>query len=234
MSQNFQAFLISLLLSITFVLLVGFAAKKWQLDRSIRRKIIHIGTGPIYVLTWLLFDQSAMAEYWAAVVPLLLTVYFVLVGLNIIKDKQTSDSMSRSGIASELLLGPTFYGIMFVLMTILAWKNNYYGIVALMILCAGDGAADLAGSRINSEKLPWSKEKTWIGSLAFIIAGFLLSSLIVLIVNNNSPLAIQYPGIFWKIGLITIVSAFVESLPFKNIDNLTVPVTAYIIGFLLG
>jgi len=50
--------------------------------------------------------------------------------------------MSRTGDRREILLVPLFYGIVFVVITLVYWKTSPIGKIALMILCGGDGYAE--------------------------------------------------------------------------------------------
>ena len=131
-----------------------------------------MGTGPIFVLCWLLFTDMPNARFLAALVPLLITVQFALVGLGILKDDAAVEAMSRSGDPREILRGPLFYGIVFVLVTIFYWKDSPTGITALMLMCGGDGLADIVGRRWGTNKLPWARDKSWIGSLGMLAGGW--------------------------------------------------------------
>ena len=66
--------------AIAWLRLMDFFAHKGWIESRLSRKIIHIGTGPIYVLCWLMFPDVWYARYLAMLVPLLITVQFVLVG----------------------------------------------------------------------------------------------------------------------------------------------------------
>jgi phytol kinase len=46
---------------------------------------VHFGTGPIFVLCWSLFSDDHNARYYAAAVPLLITVRFFLIGIGLLK-----------------------------------------------------------------------------------------------------------------------------------------------------
>ncbi len=209
-----------------------FAARGW-IESRLSRKIIHIGTGPIFVMTWLLFDNSPASRWMAAAVPLAITVQFALIGLGIIKDEASVKSMSRSGDAAELLRGPFFYGIAFVVLTLIFWLDSPVGIVALMLLCGGDGVADLVGRNIASPKLPWSKNKTVAGSLAVLLGGWALAVLVVAIYISVGVFAGSLGAYLLPITLIALAGMLVESLPFKDVDNLTVTAVAVLLGILL-
>jgi phytol kinase len=138
--------------------------------------------------------------------------------------------MSRSGERSEILRGPLFYGIAFVVLTLVFWKSSPVGIVALMLLCGGDGFADVIGSRLGKGKLPWSKGKSWFGSLAMFLGGYIFSSLVlwVFIMAGIFPGSIF--GYLLPILIISLACTLVESLPLLEYDNITIPITAVLFG----
>ena len=124
---------------------MDFIAHRGWMDSKLSRKVIHIGTGPLFVLCWFLFRETPDARWLAALVPFAMTVQFALIGLGVIKDEASVKAMSRTGDPKEILRGPLFYGIMFVVLTLIFWRDSPTGIVALMMLCGGDGIADLIG-----------------------------------------------------------------------------------------
>jgi phytol kinase len=203
------------------------------ISSSLSRKIIHAGTGLIFVLCWLLFPEHPAARFLAAIVPLGITVQFALVGLGVIKDQSSVDAMSRSGQRSEILRGPLFYGIVFIILTLVYWKDNPIGIVALMLLCGGDGLADIIGSRIKSLRIPWSKNKSLAGSLGMLVGGFTFSIVVIAIYVAVGAFSLPLAAYVLPILLISIACTLVESLPFNDIDNLTVPAVAVLLGYLL-
>ncbi len=132
------ATLITFAIAIAFLRLMDYFAHRGWIESKLSRKFIHIGTGPIFVLCWLLFPDVPSARYLAALVPLLITVQFVLVGTGLMKDDAAVQAMTRTGNPKEILRGPLFYGIMFVLLTVVYWKDSPIGITALMMMCGGD------------------------------------------------------------------------------------------------
>ncbi|GAP06663.1 dolichol kinase [Anaerolinea thermolimosa] len=219
-------------LAIIWLRFNDFLAFRGWISGQLSRKIIHLGTGPIFVLCWLFFSDAGFARWLAALVPGAITMQFVLVGAGIIQDEQAVRAMSRTGDRREVLRGPLLYGMVFVVLTLLFWKNSPVAIVALMLLCGGDGLADIVGKRLPSATLPWSPRKTLLGSLGVFFGGAILSILVVsLFVGQNvlhGPLIKYLPGIF----VISFAGMVVESLPWKDIDNLTVPVVATLLGLL--
>jgi len=231
--NNLMAFVITLGLSIFWLRLVGYATIHHWIPNSISRKVIHIGTGPLFVVCWVLFDGSVYSRYIAAVVPLISTVQFFLAGIGKLKDRESIESMSRSGDYHELLRGPFFYGIAFIVITIVFWKDSLVGIVALMVLCGGDGLADIFGKRFGSILLPWSQKKTWVGSLAMIAGGYTLSFLITGFLLITGTVAISIHEYLLKLMAVVLISTFVESISRSDVDNITVPAAAIISGILL-
>ncbi len=175
-TSNWIALIITFIIALAWLRAVDFIAGRGWIDSALSRKIIHIGTGPIFVLCWLLFNDRPEARWLAALVPLLITIQFLLVGTGVIKDESSVQAMSRSGDRREILRGPLMYGIVFIVLTLIFWRTSPLGIAALMILCAGDGLADVIGSRASSSPvLSWSHRKTWLGSLAMFVGGWLAS-----------------------------------------------------------
>jgi phytol kinase len=227
------ALVITFALAIGWLRLMDFFAHRGWIESRLSRKLIHIGTGPIFVLCWLLFPDVSYAKWLAALVPFLITVQFALIGLGVVKDEASVKAMSRTGDRREILRGPLFYGIVFVVMTLIYWKTSPVGMVALMLMCGGDGLADIAGRGIKSPKLPWNKGKTVAGSLGMLVGGWVLAAFILFIF----VLAGVFPGPFstylLPITYIAVAGTVVESLPLKDVDNITVTLAAVALGLLL-
>ena len=227
------ATLLTFVIAVTFLRIMDYIAHRGWIDSRTSRKLIHIGTGPIFVLCWLLFPDAWISRWLAALVPLLITIQFALVGFGVIKDEAAVKAMSRTGDRREILRGPLFYGIMFVAVTLFYWKDSLIGIPALMMLCGGDGIADIVGRRVNSPKLPWSPQKTVAGSLSVFAGGWLMTIFVFAVYVwfgvFSGPMSSYLVPVTW----IALGAAIVESLSFKDIDNLTVPLTAILIGYLV-
>ena len=58
--------------------------------------------------------------------------------------------MSRTGDRKELLRGPLCYGLIFALSTAVWWRESPLSVISLMLLCVGDGFADLVGRRYGA------------------------------------------------------------------------------------
>ena len=212
--------------------MINFLTSQGFLSVDLGRKIIHIGTGPIFVLCWLLFNNVPSARYIAAIVPLVITLQFMLVGYGIIRDEKAVQAMSRSGDRREILKGPLYYGILFFLLTIIFWFDTPTGIVALMILCGGDGLADILGRRFGKVKMPWNLQKSVVGSLGMFIGGATLSIIILGIFIKAGIFPVELNAYIFPVLLIAGIATLVESLPVREIDNILITISSVLLGLL--
>lgn len=227
----YLATLFTFIIALAFLRVMDFLAKRGMIESRLTRKIIHIGTGPLFVLCWLMYPDVQIGRWLAALVPLVITAQFILVGMGIIKDDAAVKAMTRTGDRRELLRGPLFYGMMFVALTLIYWKDSLIGIPALMIMCGGDGIADILGRRINSPRLPWSREKSVAGSLSVLAGGWLLSIFIFAVYVWMGTFSGPLSKFFLPVTWIALGATFIESLPFKDVDNITVTIVSVLIGY---
>ena len=233
LSSNLLALVITFVAALVWLRINDFAAHRGWISSQLSRKIIHMGTGPVFVLCWLLFPGKPIDRYLAALGPWLITVQFALVGLVIMKDEAAVKAMSRTGNPREILRGPLFYGIVFVILTIVYWLDSPIGIIALMLMCGGDGLADILGRRFGIKKLPWAKEKSWIGSFGMFLGGWLFALGIVGIFVTQQVFPGPMSSYLLPLTLIALIGTLVESLPLRDVDNITVTLAAVVLGHLL-
>jgi len=233
LGNNWLALVVTFAAALLWLRLNDFLAHRDLISGPLSRKIIHMGTGPIFVLCWLLFDAAPWARYLAALVPLGITVQFALVGLGVMKDQAAVDAMSRNGDRREILRGPLYYGIVFVALTLWFWRDTPIGMIALMLLCGGDGLADIIGKRFRSSPLPWSPNKSWAGSVGMFLGGWLFAAGVLAVYLSVGALPGMFNDYLFPIGVIALAGTLVESLPFRDIDNLTVPAVAVLLGYWL-
>ena len=233
MGQNLIALVLTFAAALLWLRLNDFTAQRGWISSDLSRKIIHMGTGPIFVLCWLMFQDTPSARYLAALVPLAITAQFFLVGSGVIGDEAAVKAMSRNGDRREILKGPLYYGIVFVVVTALFWYDTPVGMIALMLMCGGDGLADIVGRRFGKRKLPWNPQKSWIGSLAMLAGGLVFAAIILGIYFAAGKFQGSLVAILPAVTLIAVLATLVETLPFKDIDNITITLTAIISGLLL-
>ena len=229
----FLALVLTFVAALGWLRLMDFLAHQGWIESRLSRKIIHIGTGPIFVLCWLFYPQVWYARWLAALVPLAITIQFALIGFGVIKDDASVKAMSRSGDPKEILRGPLYYGIMFVVLTLAFWKDSPVGMTALMMMCGGDGIADMVGRYFNSPKLFHSPQKSVAGSLGVFFGGWLMTALILAIYVGLGLFAGPFSRYLLPITLIAVVSTLVESLPHRDVDNITVTLAAAVLGWFI-
>lgn len=232
-TNNFIALTLTLTAALLWLRLIEFSVQKGWIPSTLSRKIIHIGTGPIFVFCWLIFRNTPSARYLAAVIPLAITLHFFLVGIGLSKDQSAVQAMSRSGKRQEILFGPLFYGIVFVLLTVFFWYDSPIGIIALMVLSGGDGLADVFGRNLGETKLPWTTEKTWMGTLGMFLGAWVFSIGVLAVYTALSIFPAPLSTYLLPVTIISLAATLVESLPIKNLDNITVTLAAVLAGSLL-
>jgi phytol kinase len=227
------ATLLTFAIAVFFLRVMDVLAHRGVIESRLSRKLIHIGTGPIFVLCWLLYPNQPISRWLAALVPLVITAQFALVGTGILKDEAAVQAMSRTGDRREILRGPLFYGLVFVAVTLISWKDSLIGIPALMMMCGGDGVADIVGRRVRSPKLLWSPEKSMAGSLSVFFGGWLLTLLIFAVYVGAGVFSGPVARFVLPVTWIALGAMLVESLPFKDVDNITLTVASALIGYLV-
>jgi len=233
--QDVLATVLAFALALGWLRWMDGLAARGKIEPRLSRKIIHIGTGPLFTLCWILFSSASAARLLAALVPLSITIQFVLVGVGRIRDEAAVRAMTRHDDRREILRGPLYYGLVFVVFTLVFWRTTPIGLVALMILCAGDGLADIVGRRLGRTPLPYNHNKTVEGSAAMFLGGWLMSLGMVVVFQAASAFTppIDLASAPRVIGLISLAATVAESLPLPDVDNLTIGATAAVLGLLL-
>jgi len=233
--QDLVATAITFALALAWLRSMDLLAARGLIEPRLSRKIIHIGTGPLFVLCWFLYSPAASARGAAALVPLAITGQFALVGLGRVRDEAAVQAMTRHGDRREILRGPLVYGLVFVLCTLAFWRTSPAGIAALMILCGGDGLADVLGRRFGRRRLPHNPTKSWVGSTAMFVGGFVLAAAMLLVFQAGGLLRDPRPMADWlaSVAIVAAGSTIVESLPVRDLDNLTISATAVGLGLLV-
>src|SRR5215207_4118001 len=229
----YLATLFTFVIAVLFLRLMDVLAHRGLIASRLSRKLIHIGTGPVFVLCWLMYPAVPISRWLAALVPLVITAQFALVGSGLLRDEAAVQAMSRTGDRREILRGPLFYGLVFVAVTLIYWKDSLIGIPALMMMCGGDGVADIVGRRVRSMKLPWSPEKSLAGSLSVFAGGWLLTLFIFAIYVWAGAFSGPMTRFLLPVTLIALGAMLIESLPFKDIDNITLTAASALIGHLV-
>jgi phytol kinase len=233
--HDIGATILTFVLCLAWLRLMDFFAHRKMITQHLSRKLIHIGTGPLFLLCWLLYSSSPAARWLASLVPLAITAQFALVGLGIIRDPAAVQAMSRSGDRKEILRGPLYYGIVFIAATLVFWRESPVGILALMLMCGGDGLADVVGRNWGIKRIPWNTGKSWFGSLAMFAGSLVFSLIFVFLFNNLGYYSVPLIPVQTALvlTLIALVATVVESLPIRDVDNITTTLSAIVLSWLM-
>lgn len=220
-----------------WVRIFDFLTKQKFLNQKLSRKLVHITSGLLFVLCWPLYSDFPWAQFMAASVPLCNGIRLLVYGLGLLKDEGLVKSVSREGDPRELLRGPLYYVIVLVFSTILFWRDSPVGVMALSMMCGGDGIADIVGRRFGSTtgKLPWNSGKSWAGSVAMFLFGLLVSYSCLCYFAFMGFYQLDTTGTLIRLAAVSFAATVVESLPVstKLDDNVTVPLTTVLVGMLL-
>ncbi len=226
------ATLITFGVALGWLRLLDALAQRGFIEQHLSRKIIHMGTGPLFVLCWNLFSAQPWARWCAALVPFAITVQFLLVGVGVMQDEAAVAAMTRHGDRREILRGPLYYGIVFVICTLLFWRHSPVGLTALMLMCGGDGLADVVGRRWGQVKLPFNSGKSWAGSAAMLAGSFVFGFGFVALFNGFGDFqpSLNLALAAGAAAVISLAATVVESLPLQDIDNITTTLVAIALG----
>ncbi|KAL0028733.1 hypothetical protein WJX79_003020 [Trebouxia sp. C0005] len=233
--RDLCATLLSASLAHALVKALEFSASRDYLTQLVCRKIVHISTGPLFVLTWPLFSAAPTARVCAAAVPLCNAVRLILVAIGSMDRQATIKAVSRGGSRQELLRGPLLYIGIVTAVTLLFWRESPVGLMVLSLMCGGDGLADIVGRRYGFARLPFNHNKSWLGSLAMFTGGAVMSMVYIALFHSMGYFTNTMQNMLGVIWMTSLVATAVEALPVYGWldDNLTVPATAAILGQML-
>uniref|UniRef100_I1NHQ4 phytol kinase n=1 Tax=Glycine max TaxID=3847 RepID=I1NHQ4_SOYBN len=133
------------------------------LQQGLSRKLVHILSGLLFLVSWPIFSNSPKARYFAAFVPLVNCLRLLVNGLSLASDEGLIKSVTREGDPLELLRGPLYYVLILIFCALVFWRESPVGVVSLAMMCAGDGIADIIGRRYGSLKIPYNQHKSLAG-----------------------------------------------------------------------
>jgi uncharacterized protein (TIGR00297 family) len=122
--------------------------------------------------------------------------------------------------------GIVFYPVSVLLLVLLFHGRPDIAAAAWGILAIGDGMATLVGKRFGRTRIPWNREKSVAGSLALFLCGGIAGAFLAWWCRPN---VIPPPYLWFSLGapfVAALVAAFVETIPVRLDDNLSVPAAA--------
>ena len=200
-------------------LAVVFGSAEWlrsrQFDGEAVRKVIHIGVGNIIVLAWL-FD---IPQTIAVAISLLFSLVALL-------SYRVKILQSLNGVARDSY-GTFFYAASIAALFALFWRPGLhaYAAIGVLVMTWGDALAALIGRRWGRRKyVVAGVTKSWEGSAVM----WLVSSIAIAAVLSASSLWMSGSPLGWGFvvaGSLAIgaISAVLEMLSWRGLDNITVP-----------
>ncbi len=114
-----------------------------------------------------------------------------------------------------------------VLLLILVFRSRLDIVAAAWaVMAVGDGCATLAGRRWPTRRLPWNHDKTWAGLIAFALAGGTAAVLMSAWVAPSVASGPDPTFTVWAAIAAAMCAAFVETIPIRLDDNISVPAAA--------
>jgi uncharacterized protein (TIGR00297 family) len=193
---------------------------------ELKRKLVHMGVGGFaFLLRYLAWPQAALMALCA-----FLFNWQVL-------PRAGGKSLWRGaeqerGYARGILL----YPLSVLGMILFFHSDERLWMVAAVwgVLAFGDGMASLVGQAVGGSRLPWNRDKSWSGFLAFVVFGTLGAGLLAawtLHLPLHSLADARIQGLALPLAL---VCALAESVPTTLDDNLTVPLVGTVFIALLA
>lgn len=170
------------------------------------RRAVHFAAGGLaFLLPFLTPLQAACAAGGAVVFNLLVL-------------PRLAPALFREGERREpWRSGIVIYPVAVLLLILLFHRRMEVAAAAWAIMAAGDSAAGLVGRRFGRRPIPWNRSKTAEGSIAFAVAASLFSWAVLVFTGRGAAEAALLAG------PASLFAAFMESLPWRLNDNLTVP-----------
>jgi uncharacterized protein (TIGR00297 family) len=215
-----------------------------EVKREVYRKLLHMSMGLFALcLRWLTPWQAALCALAALLHNLYLFPHYGMKKLERPEEKERGYS-GMIGYPAVVLV---------IILLSWAWSARDYlsyfyspimrqaflalGAAAWMFLAIGDAFGALCGIFLGGPKLPWNAGKSWAGLVGFLVFGtpaayfgawFVCPSLGPYAYGLLGRFTLNWVpfGIFILAGL---VAAIMESLPGQIDDNLTVPLSAWVV-----
>lgn len=183
---------------------------------EVRRRLWHLLPGLIPFLAIVVHPEPGAISWQARTVLGAITAGLTLYVLRVYH------TIAREGERNRIV-NLVSYWAGFLLLLVLFPAQPQLAVVVLVVQSFGDGSATLFGLMFGRRRLPSNREKTWVGSAAFLIISAPAATLIYQL--WSSP-----PVSFWIAALCgggaALASMVIESVPSRLSDNLRVNVVA--------
>ncbi|HEY7500260.1 MAG TPA: DUF92 domain-containing protein [Vicinamibacterales bacterium] len=179
------------------------------------RKIVHIGFGVCaLLLRYITWWEAALVAGTAVAFNLLV---MPRVGRRIYRPADQ---------ARRFTSGVVLYPVAVLLLVVVFSNRLDIAAAAWGILAVGDGMSCIIGKRFGRRRIPWNREKSVAGSMALFLLGGAAGAALAWWCRPH----VMPPAYLWfSLGapfIAALVAAFVETIPVRLDDNLSVPGSA--------
>jgi phytol kinase len=201
------------------IVLIAELGHRWQwFSAEQSRKIVHIGTGNVIALAWLL-QLPAWVGITSAVLAGIITLisYWlpILPGVN---------SVGRKSY------GTFFYAVSMGLLIAIFWplQQPEYAVIGILVMAWGDGLAAIVGQKWGGHPYKiLGNSKSLEGTATLLLVSYVITTIILYIAHGNLP-------IVWLVGIpVAIVAVILESISQFGLDNISLPLGTALLAFWL-
>jgi uncharacterized protein (TIGR00297 family) len=179
------------------------------------RQLVHIlfGAGAL-LLRYLAWWQAAAVAFAALI-------------FNVLVLPRLAPALYRpADRAHRFSPGIALYPLAVLLLIVAFPRRPDIAAAAWGILAFGDGMASVVGRRAGRRRLPWNREKSVEGTMAFFLSGAIAG---VGLAWWCRPAVVEPPAMWFSLAApiaAALAAALVETIPIRLDDNLSVPATA--------
>ena len=174
-------------------------------NNELKRKIIHIGIGPLIpIAKFLEIDQNS-ALFFTGIISLLVLINYIFKIIPTIEDVERKS------------YGTLFYCLSLFILIFIFWDKDPYSLITgFFIMTFGDGLAGLLGKTFNSRSWFFLRQKkSLIGTLTMFLTSLIIVSSLGYATQNS--LNLNY-------FTIAFIATLLEQVSFLGIDNFIVPI----------
>ncbi|ELP88676.1 hypothetical protein EIN_192850 [Entamoeba invadens IP1] len=223
-------FVISFVVSNTFILF-SYTLRKFNLIASHNsRKMFHITFGLSQMIFWPLYPDDLTSRFLGTFNCLIYSFIFFVMGEGYCNGslyKVLKVVLCRQNDHKEFLYGPLNYCVTISVIALIFWRTYPPAIIGISLLLCGDGMAEVIGKSIGKVKLttPWGRIKTLEGSLAVFIFGGIGALVMCYIIFHKF--------FFFYTTLLALVGMVVEFYSIPEYDNVLIPLSSLVFGVFL-
>ncbi len=195
-----------------------------SVQSELLRKLVHVGMGGFALaLRWLTPWQAAAC----ALLALLFNLFLLhrITGRSLLRTDEKGKGFS---------LGIALYPAVVLTLILVFFRRMELAAAVWGFLAFGDGMATVAGVTVGGPKLPWNREKSWAGLVAFVLWGTAAAAFLIRWVqlgaasgqNDHAGMSFLTFGPWFLIAgcfAAALAAALAESVPTGIDDNILVP-----------